>query len=569
MSRKHDHESSSQAAHLAPYAGRWVALMGSKIIGQGGTPQQALQAAKAARPKETPLVVFVPAQNQISFSAILDRVAAALPAEIPIYLVGGAVRDSMLGKRVHDLDFVLPGDVMKHARQIAKVLGCAFFPLDEERDAARLILVDQSGQRNTLDFAAYRGPDLESDLRGRDFTINAMAVDLRSHLALYDPLGGASDLREKLIRACSPNSLSDDPVRILRAIRLAASLDFRILPDTRSLMRRAISGLSHTSPERLRDELFKILSGSQPSTSIRALDLLGALPYVLPELIELKGVEQSPPHLYEVWEHTLGVLRQLENILHALRKDYDQDAAANMSMGLLVMRLGRYREQLEAHFQNSLNPERNLRGLLFFAALYHDIAKPGTRQVEESGRIRFLRHEQVGEEMVAVRSRELKLSNAETGRVKAIVRHHLRPLLLAQSQSSLTRRAIYRFFKATGPAGVEVCLLSLADVLATYGAGLTTQVWSRHLDVVRGLLEAWWEYPQESVSPADIINGHELMDQLGIEPGPLIGRLLDAIRERQAMGAIQTKEQALSLAKELLEEWYREQDKRGDDLDQG
>jgi putative nucleotidyltransferase with HDIG domain len=555
MNRLPEKEPSSQEDRLAPYAGRWVALLGSTVVGQGGTPQQALRAAKATRPKENPLVVFVPAQTHYEFSDILDRVAASLPSDMPVYLVGGAVRDAMLGKDVHDLDFLLPGEVIKHARLVAKALGAAFFPLDEERDAARLILTGDKGQRQTLDFASYRGLDLESDLRERDFTINAMAVDLRSERALFDPLAGASDLRAKLIRACSPHSLADDPVRILRAIRLAAALNFHILPDTRSLMRRSTSGLSRISPERLRDELFRIFSGPQPSTSMRALDMLGALPYILPELIELKGVEQSPPHIHEVWEHTLGVLRQLENVFMALHTEYDQEVAANMTMGALVMRLGRYRGKLETHFQASLNPERTPRGLLFFAALYHDIAKPHTRQVEEGGRIRFFRHDQVGEELVAQRAQKLRLSNAETARVKRIVRHHLRPILLAQSQSSVTRRAIYRFFRDTGPAGVEVCLLSLADVLATYGPGISTEGWVKHLDVVRSLLEAWWENPQESVSPPELVDGHELLDYLQIEPGPLVGKLLDAIRENQAMGAIQTKEQALSLAKALLMEW--------------
>ncbi len=554
MNELPEQDPSFEGDYLAPYAGRWVALLGNKVIAQGGTPQQALGAAKAARQKEKPVVVFVPAPNQLEFSDILTRVAACLPGDIPVYLVGGAVRDAMLGKSVHDLDFVLPGEVMKHARQVADKLGAAFFPLDEERDAARLILVDQTGQRHTLDFASFRGSDLVSDLKGRDFTINAMAVDIRSNQTLYDPLGGASDLRAKLLRACSSSAFKDDPVRILRSIRLAAALDFHILPDTRSSMRRSVSGLSRTSAERIRDELFKIFSGPQPSTSILALEILGALPYILPELIELKGVEQSPPHVYDVWEHTLGVLRQLENVLQALHREYDQEAAANVSMGLLVMRLGRYRGQIEDHFQASLNPDRTLRGLLFFAALYHDIAKPRTKQVEDSGRIRFLRHDQLGEEMVSERARRLRLSNSEIARVRRIVRHHLRPILLAQSQASLTRRAIYRFFRDTDPAGVEVCLLSLADVLATHGLNISTEAWSKHLDVVRGLMEAWWENPQESVAPPEIINGHELMNHLQIRPGPVVGKLLNAIRENQATGVIQTKEQALSMAKDLLDE---------------
>jgi putative nucleotidyltransferase with HDIG domain len=555
MSRVPDPPPASDGDNLLPYAGRWVALVGSRVIGQGGTSEQAMRAAKAARPKETPTVVFVSPSTPLLSSEIIEKVAAALPHDVPVYLVGGAVRDSMLGKRVHDLDFVLPGEVLKYARQVAKTIQAAFYPLDEERDTARLIWMDGAGQRHTLDFTAFRGLDLESDLLGRDFTVNAMAVDLRSTQALFDPLGGASDLRAKILRACSPSTFQDDPLRIIRAVRLAAAFDFHILPETRSLMRKSISGLSDVSPERTRDELFKIFSGPQPSTSILALDMLGATPYFLPELAELKGVEQSAPHIYPVWEHSLGVMRQLESVLQALRPEYDQDAAANMLMALVVMRLGRYREQIQKHFQAHLTPERSVRGLLFFAALYHDIGKPHTKQVEPDGRIRFFTHDQVGEELVAVRARRLRLSNSETDRVRKIVRHHLRPILLAQNQVTLTRRAIYRFFKDTGSAGVEICLLSMADVLATYGPNITSEHWAKHLDIVRSLLEAWWENPQDSVSPPAIVDGHELMDSLRIPPGPVVGRLLEAIRENQAMGKIHTQEEALALAKDLFGEW--------------
>jgi tRNA nucleotidyltransferase/poly(A) polymerase len=555
MKRLPDPPPFTHGDNLLPYAGRWVALLGSRVIGQGGSPEQAMRAAKAARPKETPVVVFVSPSTPLLSSEIIEKVAAALPGDVPVYLVGGAVRDYMLGKIAHDLDFVLPGEVMNHARQVAKAIQAAFYPLDEERDTARLIWIDTDGQRHTLDFAAFRGPDLESDLLGRDFTVNAMAVDLRSSQALFDPLGGASDLRAKILRACSPSSFLDDPLRIIRAVRLAAAFDFHILPETRSLMRKSISGLAEISPERMRDELFKIFSGAQPSTSILALDMLGATPYFLPELAELKGVEQSAPHINPVWEHTLGVMRQLENVLQALRPEYDQDAAANMVMALVVMRLGRFREQIQEHFQAHLTPDRPLRGLLFFAALYHDIGKPQTKHLDPDGRIRFFTHDQVGEGLVAMRARRLRLSNSETDRVRKIVRHHLRPILLAQNQVSLTRRAIYRFFKDTGPAGVEICLLSLADVLATYGPTITSEHWAKHLDIVRSLLEAWWENPQESVSPPEIVDGHELMNNLLIPPGPVVGRLLEAIRENQAIGKIHSRDEALALAKDLLIKW--------------
>jgi tRNA nucleotidyltransferase/poly(A) polymerase len=371
---------------------------------------------------------------------------------------------------------------------------------------------------------------------------------------LVDPLGGASDLRAGLIRSCSATTFQDDPVRILRAIRLAAAFEFRVLPDTRRQMRQALGELPRVSAERLRDELFRILEGPRPATSIRALDLMGALPYILPELSALKGVRQSAPHLFDVWEHTLDVLQKLEIVLAGLGLQHDPDAAANLVMGQLSLRLGRYRQQIHAHLASGVNPIRDLRSLLFFAALYHDAGKATTQQVDETGRIRFYEHDQISAQIVSKRSRFLRLSNDEIERLKTIVRHHMRPLLLAQNEQFPTRRAIYRFFRDTGPAGVDICLLSLADTLATYGPSLPQDTWAHQLDVVRTLLEAWWERPEENVSPPVLVDGNFLIETFNLKPGPLIGRLLDMIREAQATGLVVDRQGALELVREFLAE---------------
>jgi tRNA nucleotidyltransferase/poly(A) polymerase len=239
----------------------------------------------------------------------LEQIREALPPDTQAYLVGGAVRDMLLGRPTHDLDFVLPADAVKISRRVADALHAAFYPLDEERDTGRVVQIDPDGSRQVIDFSVLRGPDLESDLRARDFTVNAIALDLHAPQVLIDPLGGAADLHAKRLRACSPLSFEEDPLRVVRGVRLAAAFGFRILPETRRQMGQAVSSLERISPERLRDELFRMLGGPQPWTAIRALDLLGALPYILPELPALKGVDQSPPHVQDVWSHTLSVLQ--------------------------------------------------------------------------------------------------------------------------------------------------------------------------------------------------------------------------------------------------------------------
>jgi putative nucleotidyltransferase with HDIG domain len=290
------------------------------------------------------------------------------------------------------------------------------------------------------------------------------------------------------------------------------------------------------------------------ATALRTLDILGVLPYVLPELPELKGVTQSPPHTEDVFSHTISVTQKLDSLLNVLSPEHDQEAEANWGMGMVSLRLGRYRHRISQHVNEALIPDRSVRALLLLAALYHDIAKPRTQQSKPDGRIRFLEHEQVGAQIVGGRAAALHLSNHEIDRLKVVVRNHMRPLLLAQSAGPPTTRAIYRFFRATSQAGVDICLLSLADTLATYGPALPQEVWARHLDVSRNLLEAWWERTEDIVSPPALLSGSELIQEFNIESGPRVGRLIEVLREAQAAGEVHNRAEALACAQAWLQE---------------
>jgi putative nucleotidyltransferase with HDIG domain len=533
------------------YAGRWVARLRGRIIAQGGTPEQARRAAQS-RYKESPEILFMPGNFPLNFPQILDSVRAALPGGLTVYLVGGAVRDALLGRQIHDLDFVLERDAIKIARRVANTLNADFYPLDAERDTGRVIVTNEGGTRSLLDFAAFRGPDLEADILGRDFTLNAIALNLSDN-TIHDPLGGAMDLKEKRLRACSPSAFEDDPVRILRGVRLASNFGFHILLETRKAMREAVGQLGNISPERLRDELFRLLDGLHPAVCLRALDLLGALDTVLPELSALKGVKQTAPHVHDVWQHTLSTVSHLEAVLAALAPNYDPNTASDLLNGLMVLRIGRYRQQIGETFAAPFTSDRSLHSLLFLAALYHDVAKPQTKKADEEGQLRYWDHDQQGAEIAASRGRALAMSNEETARLQTIIGNHMRILFhtnrLVWEGKSPSRRAVYRFFRDSGPAGVDICLLALADIRATYEQTLPSETWVAALDVVRLMLENWFEKPAESIAPAPLVNGDDLMRDLNLQPGKIIGELLEAIREAQAMGEVSTRNQALELAR--------------------
>lgn len=537
-----------------PYAGRWVAKLKGRIVAQGGTPQQALLASQTTRHKEKPEIIFMPIH--FSLPPLIQKIKDVLPADQEIYLVGGAVRDLFLARLSPDFDFALPTGGISLARKIANALNADFMPLDDERDTGRVI-VHENESRIFLDFATYRGADLEEDLRARDFTINAIAYNLQDD-TLIDPTEGVKDIESKIIRACSPTSFTDDPVRVLRAVRQAATFDFSIDKQTRGWMKQASGQLRNVSVERARDEIFKILNSKRVSDSIKALDMLGVIEQLMPELLKMKGVEQSSPHVFEVWTHTLSVLEYLEKILfnlfHAPVAVLSEEVKfKNEFAEALQTQLGKFREPISKHFSESLNMDRPHRFILFFSALYHDVCKPDTKTVEESGRIRFFNHDVKGAEVAAERASSFNLSNDEVERIYVIIKHHMRihafVSRLENKNESPSRKAIYRFFRDVGKAGIDLIFLALADMRGTRHKELTLETWNRYLEVSKILLENYFERPEEIVSPPRLIDGDELMKELNIQPSRLVGELLEAIRENQAQGNIRTREQALKFAK--------------------
>lgn len=550
---------SSRNRLLSPREPGWVALGGAGVAGRGLTADDAQTAAKLSRLKEPAQVIYLPTDQSppLALPPVFERARQALPDPSRVWLVGGSVRDALLRRNIHDLDFAVDGDGLALARRVADKLGGAFFPLDEERGTGRVVLTPpgaglNEGEQFFLDFARLRGGDLNSDLAGRDFTVNAMAVSLAPPETLIDPMGGQNDLGAKVLRLCRPDGFTADPARPLRAVRLAAQLDFRLERATREAARQAAQLLPQVSAERVRDEFMKMLGGRKPAASLRALDALGLLQHIIPETAALKGVTQSPPHIFDAWEHTLAVMDRLEALLLVLGRVHDVDAASEFALGYAAARVGRYRHQISDHLEQALSVDRSVRCLLFFAALLHDIAKPQTRTVEaDTGRIRFFDHEEVGARIAKEKAVALRLSGDEVERVGAVVAHHMRPVLLAQGEA-VTSRATYRFFKAAGPAGVDVCLLTLADLLGTRGSELGQEEWAARVNTVVTLLEAYFVQPEQVVQPVALIGGDDVIEELGVPQGKGVGEVLEAVREAQASGEVTSREEALAFAKKWL-----------------
>ncbi len=485
--------------------------------------------------------------NRPLLPPLVAEVLAHLPDAPRLWLVGGAVRDQILGRPILDLDFAVDGEARRLARRVAGHLSAAYYELDAERDTGRVLLPASRGGQS-LDFARLRGGSIEADLAARDFSIDAMAISPDAPEVVLDPTGGLQDLRDRRLRLAGPTAIEADPLRALRAVRLATELNLTIDPQMLEHIRGAGSGLSRVSPERIRDEWMRVLKAERPGRPLRVLDHLGLLGVACPEIEPLRGLAQPSPHAFDGLTHTLAVLDRLADLLAVLGPDSDEHRPADLTLGEASLRLGRFRDGLEGYLRHELAPGRSRRQLLFMAALLHDVGKPFTGQRGPGGRTRFIGHEAHGAQLAADRGRALRLSNDEIEFLVSAVEHHMRPEML-QSASSVTRRAAYRFFQDAGPAGIGIVLLSLADLLGKYAASPPQAEWAGRVAVARGLLLAFFEEHAQIIEPPKLISGEEVMQALGLQPGPIVGRLLEALREAQAEGGVGTRDEALAFVR--------------------
>jgi poly(A) polymerase len=474
-----------------------------------------------------------------------------LVQDAPIWFVGGGVRDHILGRKTYDLDFAVDGDAIAIAKRIADQLGGYYYTLDEARGTGRVIHEAGDGQRQTLDFAQIRGDDITADLTSRDFTINAMAINLLDPEEWLDPTAGARDLKDKVLKACGPDSISNDPVRALRAVRLAIEFDLKIEPDTLTQIRDSQEQLGEPSPERVRDEFFQIFNLQRPGRAIRLLNHLGLLSIVFPELLDLEGLAQPPPHAYPALEHSLAVVDRMGDILTVLKMEHEPEEAADMHLAQITLRIGRFRDQFNHHLNQYLSNTRTVRQLIFLAALCHDVGKPsvlGDQHVTPF----FEGHEKIGAEMMEHRARELRLSNRGILRLGQILRNQEEPSTLERS-AHVTPREIYRYFRKTGEAGIEVIILSMADFLGTYVPPAPQNAWQTRVELARTLFEAYFHEHDQYIDPSPLLKGDEIITIFGIQEGPEVGLLIEQLREAQATGEVRTREEALALLAKAAE----------------
>jgi poly(A) polymerase len=458
------------------------------------------------------------------------------------WVVGGALRDELLGRPVRDVDVAVAGDPGPAARTLAGELGAPVFRLSEAFGAWRVL--DRRAAR-VYDFAPLQGESIEDDLHARDFTINAMArpVELERLAGagpepdappggdLIDPLGGRADIEARVLRVLGAGAYDADPLRPLRLARFAAELGFTPDPETERLTAAAAPRVTAAAGERVFAELRRLVNAAGALDGLGLADRLGLLGSVLPEVADLHDIEQSRYHHLDVYEHTLEVLAQLIELESQLGELFGDDA-------------GRLRAQLEQPLADELTRAQGLR----FGALLHDIGKPATREVRPDGRITFMRHDAVGERMVRSLCRRLRASERLSRFLEALTRHHL-VLGFLVHERPLDRRRVYRYLTRTEPVEVEVTVLSCADRLATQGRK-ADEATAAHLGLARELMAAALDW-RERGPPKVPVRGDELARELGMSPGPELGRLLARLAEAVYAGEVESRDDAIALARRL------------------
>jgi len=477
-----------------------------------------------------------------------------------VFLVGGFLRDLLLGRETEDFDLVPEGNAKRFAKGVAREIEGSFVPLDEKNRIYRVVKqkISEKGSKKifNLDFSQLRGKKIEEDLLLRDFSIDAMAVRLdkiEGNLKrlrfrdsfwkmVIDPCGGLTDLRKRTIRKVSPKIFNDDPLRLLRGYRLAANLGFTIEKKTEKEIRENIDLIKVTARERIRDELLKLLATPQSHRYIRKLERAGLLTRVIPEIEMMKEKPENYYHREGLWGHSLETLESLEEIFFHLSKLFPKLA-----------------HKIEIHLNEKISGEVDRKTLLKWAAIFHDIGKPKTVTREEK-RVRFFGHQETGASLVVEIMEGLRFSKKAIRIVERMVEHHMRPGNLSEAPQ-VTDRAIHRFFRDLSEDGIDTLLLSLADrysyrkILFAGGRILLMEVSRRsikkHEATVKKMLGKYY-YHKERILPKPIIRGNEIMEKFNLAQGPLIGKLLRSVEEAQAEGRLRNKEEAIQFLKKLL-----------------
>jgi tRNA nucleotidyltransferase/poly(A) polymerase len=454
------------------------------------------------------------------------------PCKRRVFLVGGALRDYYLGRRGHDFDFAVDKDAVGLARHLAGRIKGTFVLLDGAHGSARVVKKMQ-GEIWTFDLTDWRARSIQKDLSLRDFTINALAADIFKcsvPLSILDVKGSQRDLKNGTVRMVSKDVFKDDPLRLLRAFSLQASLGFKIERETRARIKKDAHLITTVAMERVREEIFKVLSSPRAHGTLMEMDQIGLLSCCMPQTAVMAGVPQGGYHHLDVWQHSLETVLQLEKIVNDPSLD----------------------RHLKAYLNEPVGGGHARYALLKMAVLLHDSGKPETRR-QEGARTTFHGHEHAGERITRLAAKHLKLSVKERFFLEDAVRMHLRPGYLSNFKRP-SAKAIFRYLRDAKQEAASLAVLALADQAATRGPLTTASKHKHHAKICHMLIERYFK--QKEQKPRErLLTGHDLIKTLKLKPSVLFGKILASVEESAALGKIKTKAEAIDLARGVVKKY--------------
>ncbi len=436
-----------------------------------------------------------------------------------IYLVGGILRDFYLGKENFDKDMIVDKvNAEEFAKSLAKAINATFIPLNEENKIYRLIMKDKI---NCIDIAALSGDSIEDDLKRRDLTINAIALNLKT-LELIDITGGINDLKSKKIRHISEQNFIDDPLRLLRIYRFQAALGFELDNDLIKIITRHAAKIKEPAVERVNYELLKLFAGDFSAKTLINMDETGLLSEILPISQELKKVPPNLHHHLDLFSHSVETVKQIQDI-------YEKSSP-----------------EVRSHLEKKDFGGATRLAHLKLAGFLHDIGKPSTWTIEEdTGKHRFIKHDDVGSKMGLKILKTAKFSKKQNDYISKMIKFHIYPSHVLGAPE-ITDKIYMRFIRKMGNEVIDVITLAMADRLSAQGVEITPKIVEKNINNLKSLLNYYLEV-KESLKPLPkLISGEEIMELLNIKPSKELGNIIKSLKDAQLSGEITTKEEAIA-----------------------